>query len=173
MKKHIALFLTTLLLLAPMLGGCSDAQSSYRMPLSFYYPCERLDFSQGGSYIGAEVREGDETGGELSEILALYLLGPLDTERFFSPFPAQTRLEHYVLEESVLEITLSAEFSACTDSDLTVACACLAKTCLSLTQAQTVRIRCEGAQLADADYVELDEQSILLVDDVVASRENS
>lgn len=168
MKKTMALWLA----LALVLGGCSGASGSLRVPLTFYYPRAEVDFSQGSSYIVAEMREGDGIGSDPIDILALYLRGPSNTEAFSSPFPEGTRPESFVLEDDVAQITLSAEFATCSGLELTVACACLTKTCLALTQAQLVRIRCAGALIGDAEYVEMDERSILLFDDVQAEQNN-
>lgn len=162
MKRMMALWLA----LALVLGGCSGAAGDLRVPLTFYYPRAEMDFSQGSSYIIVEMREGDGVGSDPIDILAYYLRGPANAEQFACPFPEGTRPESFTLEEDVAQITLSAEFAACSGLELTVACACLAKTCLALTDARRVRIRCEGALFGDAEYVEMDEQSILLFDDV-------
>ena len=153
MKKQFCIFLTLLLVLS--LWGCGKSAKENTVP--FYYPRQTPVFNAKNGVIASENREIGDSG-DLSEILTLYLAGPLDNA-LVSPFPSQNRLLEVSLENGTLTVLLSQHFSTLDGTKMTIACACLAKTCLELTDAQQVTI------ISDSFSITLNSASITLFDD--------
>lgn len=137
-------FLSLILVLALCLSGCGFRGDSQKEPVMFYYlrtysGSDTYDnfFTEG--IIGSESREASGHQQDLSYLLAMYLQGPLDPE-LTSPFPVGCQVTEILQEEGQLTLRLSRMITAKTDMELTIACACLAKTCLDLTDADTVHI---------------------------------
>lgn len=109
--------------------------------VTFYYA--RKDFAYGtpDGAIGSELREVRGHEHDLNYLLALYLEGPLD-ENLRSPLPGKSRVRILDLETvgDALHITLSDLSNAMTDSEFTMASACLTKTCLEILNVQAVLI---------------------------------
>ena len=134
-------FLIFLLLLSLALScwACSEQTS-----VTFYYVREESAylFGEENAVIVGENRESASNIQNLHSLLILYLHGPLN-ENFQSPFPRGTSLVAVQQEGSHLTVRLSSIASAMKGTDLTLACACLASTCFSLTDAQSVTIASE------------------------------
>lgn len=142
-------FVSFLLILTLLLSGCSIIQEQFKDPVTYYYLRAHSDpdtrdvfFSDG--VIGSELREGSGHRNDLNYLLSIYLQGPLD-ERLHSPFPAGCRIVNIKKDDSLLTVVLSPNITELSDMDLTVACACLAKTCMTLTDANTVQIESSSA----------------------------
>lgn len=163
MKKYLPLLLITLFLV-----GCVQPPQ-IADPVSFYYiPAEDLeeeDFAAEVSYIRADVRDKAQLGDSLNLILSAYLRDPASTSGLKSPFPAHTYLFSVSQDNNVASVVLSTEFAQLQNMDLTIACACLARTCMELTGADTVLISAENAQLDGAEYIRMDMRTVLLFDE--------
>ena len=72
-------------------------------------------------------------------MLSLYFQGPSDPE-LESPFPVGCKVLEFQERDGQLTLTLSRMITAKNDMDLTIACACLAKTCMELTGANTIQV---------------------------------
>lgn len=153
--------ITLLLALSMALCACAFP-GSHEGQTAFYYPVAASSYTMEEAYIQPEYRQITDT--ELAQLLRVYLLGPQDNQSFSSPFPAGTGLVSVSMEDGLLDVTLSTGFSACTGLELTIACACLTMTCLELTQAETVRIRADGAQLDGTPWVQMQRSDLLLTD---------
>ena len=124
MKKHLSLFLVILLLLS----GCSAKDHA-----KFYYSRSEFQYHSPDSVIVSEYRDITGHANDLSFLISLYLMGPLEKD-YVSLFPSGVRLLNAELAEKHLTVeTLS-------DSEYSLACACMALTCLELTDAQDVTI---------------------------------
>ena len=163
MKKLLLLILAATLLL----GGCYK-EDPVENPVVFYYipqePMVESDFHHDMSYIRSETRDGTNLGTSLPEILTAYLQGPSADSALRSPFPTGTKLYNVNLTQETLYITMDGSFAELTDLDLTIACVCLTRTCMELTDAQTVQIAAKGALLDGAEYIRLDASSVELTD---------
>lgn len=159
MRRCIAILLT--LSLSVCLFGCSF--SGIKEPVEFYYPRRQADLalSPEDGAIVSEMREASGHRSDLYYLLSLYLQGPLDS-KLVSPFPAGTRLVEVRSEDSVLHVTLNEAFAGLTGLDLTIACACLAKTCLSMSGAEQVHIETAPSTTGDFIDLTLDRDSLLL-----------
>ncbi len=137
-------FLSLILLLSLILSGCSLGQEQFIEPVTFYYlkdhsSKENYDafFSEGA--IGSETREASGHRYDLNYLAALYLQGPTD-QQLRSTFPAGSKVMDIQLEDGAMHITMNTISSQLNDMDLTIACACLARTFMDLTQLETVHV---------------------------------
>ncbi|MBQ8621711.1 MAG: GerMN domain-containing protein [Oscillospiraceae bacterium] len=161
MKRLIILLLCFLL----TLSACAQPNPAQdiRDPVSFFYLRTAFSYGQQDAVIVCEQREADGHREDLEYLLSLYIQGPIG-EGLESPFPSGLRLiEAAVLEDTVF-VTLSSRFSTLSDMDMTLACACLTKTCLSLTDARQVTISCDGQTLGSSFSITLTEDDLLLLD---------
>ena len=102
----------------------------------------------------------------MTGIINKYLQGP-NTDECVSPFPAGVSVLSIEQHDSKLSIQLSAPFAELSGIDLTLACACLSKTIMQLTQCTTVEISVPGATLNGSASIIMDEQHLLLLDNSV------
>lgn len=138
MRRHLCIFLIFSLFLC--LCGCSFG-NDIKDPVNFYYLRNSDSFVYGSEngVITPEIRESSGHTRDLSYLLSLYLRGPLDTE-LKSPFPSGCRIVEIRRESKALHLTLDGVFAQLENLDLTLACACLAKTCFDMSDAQEVKI---------------------------------
>lgn len=161
MKRIICLMLVLAFLL---LSGCHYSESGDILePVTFYYPRATDHFVYGAEdgVLAGEVREGSGHVGDLNYLITMYLRGPQDTT-LRSPFPAGCKLEEVRSGGNTLCLVLSGEFSELENTELTLACAALAKTCLSLSGMK--RLRIDSASGEKTFTITLDLDSLLLAD---------
>ena len=137
MKHILSLLLVTVL----MLSGCA-LSSQATEPVTFYYLRQHtqeeeyhLFFSEGA--IGAEEREVTGYRNDLDYLLALYMRGPVDSSLRF-PFPVGSKIIGTHLEDRKLTVAMNAISSRFNEMDVTVSCACIAKTCMELADVTEV-----------------------------------
>ena len=140
MKKTIPMILTLLL----MFSGCAIKKDRAMEPVTFYYLRDhsaeenhQVFFSEGA--IGAETRESAGHRQDLSYLLALYLQGPMD-DSLLPAFPIGSKLSVISHRDGELTVYLYTMASSANEMDLTISCACLAKTCMDLADADIVTI---------------------------------
>ena len=161
MKRTICLMLVLVFLL---LSGCHYSESGDILePVEFYYPRVTKHFVYGvqDGVLTAEVREASGHVDDLSYLIAMYLRGP-QSENLRSPFPASCKLEKVRKNGKTLRIDLSGEFAALEGTELTIACAALAKTFIPLSNSQHIRIN--SATEEKTFTITLSEDSLLLAD---------
>lgn len=170
MKKAISLLAALCLLLC--LAGCSAEDSGWKATVSFFYRREssELQTHPAGGVIVPEEREISGRSDDLFYLLSLYLRGPLD-DGLVSPFPAGCRLVGINRNETTLHVILDENFAALKDMALTTACACLAKTCMSLADVEQVHIEAAAADGKTTVNLLLDGSSLLLDDTVTKPSE--
>lgn len=134
MKQRI---LCLILSISILLTGCGFFGERIKEPVTFYYLCSSYQEDL-CCVIVSEEREASGHLGDLSYLLALYLMGPTNDE-YVTPLPAGTRIAsqmdagHILLELTDTSHTLS-------DIEFSLACACLTLTCLEITDAEDVTI---------------------------------
>lgn len=174
MKRLISCLLSAALLLS--LCACTTQQDEFEDPVSFYYLqvqlTEQIHHGSVHSVITPEIREGKQLRQDLTQLLKQYLAGP-GTETVRSPFPAGTSLIGWEMDGTTLCITLSDDIANLTGIDMTLACACLAKTCLEFGQYGSVRIRAESLSLDGKVSITINESILLLLDDTVPVNEQN
>ena len=139
MKRFIALVLVAILF-----SGCGFPGAQMKDAVTFYY--QRTPsanniyddyFSEG--VIGSEMREFTGHREDLNYLLTVYFKGPLDPA-FSSPFPLGTRVLEIQQENDAMTLVLNPFLANQTDLDISIACACMAMTCMDLTGADTVTV---------------------------------
>lgn len=164
MKRQCLWSLLLLLLLAVLTGCAFLSQDSVR----FYYPRIAIAYEGDTGVIVGEARPAGGHTGDLQYLLSLYLSGPADSE-LRSPFPPGVRLESCRVADGQAEVLLSPSLDGLTPLERAIACACLARTVLELTQADSVRIATTQGLLSGENAAIYDRNSVLLEDDVLLS----
>lgn len=143
-----------ILILALILPGCAVQDTT-----SFYYCRKEYLYNAQDSVIVSEKRDVSGHTNNLEFLLSLYLMGPLDTE-YQSPFPENVTLKGVYTSDDFLTIELTPADSLA-DADFSLACACIALTCLELTPVKTVAI-ISGSRILnlDADILTLYDSGI-------------
>lgn len=162
MRKRICLILAALLLLR--LCACSFV-SSGREPVEFYYLRSSFVYGAEDGVITSETRESSGHEGDLEYLLSLYLRGPLD-EKLVSPFP-DCQIVEIRWDSKTLRLTFDAPFAQLEDIDLTLACACLAKTCFGMTDVRQVRIDAAAPDENSTVNITIDRDSLILEDNSI------
>ena len=165
MKRLTAALLLILTILS-MTACAQEKELVY--PVAYHYlraPLETGEIWHGDtdSVIAPEIREGDGHQEDLSYLLNIYLLGPLD-RNYRSPFPVGTALESIVVDGTQATVVLSRQFANHNGIDLTLACACLTMTVMDLTGAESVTISADGSQLDGKSSITMDRSSMILTD---------
>ena len=137
MKRLICIFLSLLLL-----SGCGAVGERTKAPVTFYYIREdyQKDMSE---VIASEVREASGHRDDLPYLLALYSMGP-SSEALLSPFPPSTRITPTEHTEAGVVLSLSEVPETMTDAQFTLGSACLALTCMELTDAAQITVTADG-----------------------------
>ena len=153
MKARILLILAIVFLL---LTGCSSPQ---REDTIFYF-CrspEQYRYFEEDGVIYSESRDLMNHRNDLRYMISLYLAGPM-TEGVVSPFTKATRLISAELRNNAVYIELSGHNNILTDSEFSLACACLTLTCMDY-------MACEQVTITSGDRsITMNTQSILLYD---------
>lgn len=159
--KRILCFLLTLTLLTCLAACGADGPED---PGNFYYLRTEAQYEGTDGIIAPEERELNGLRGDIGPLLEAYLQGPADKD-LESPFPRDTVLLDWQMIRGSLHLNLNDTFAQLSGIDLSLACACLARTCLELTDATTIRIRANGAMLNGSTYVILSNDNLFLADD--------
>ena len=109
--------------------------------VTFYYARKEFLYGAPDGAIGSEQRDIRGHEEDISYLLALYLEGPLD-ETLRSPLPGKSRVRILDLSQvgDALHIKLSDLSTVMTDSQFTLASACLTRTCMEVLNVQAVLI---------------------------------
>lgn len=165
MKRIAALVLSAFLLLS--LWGCQEKET-FQSPVAFYYQALDLDYEIQCTAIRSETREcADYTS--MAEILRAYLQGP-ESQDLQNPFPAGLELISMQANGSTLYLTLSDQLGTLSGLELTMACSCLAMTCLELTDVTDVDIRTESQLLDGEKSITMNRDDLGLVDEAKQSK---
>lgn len=151
--KHI---LSILLLVSILLSGCSTQDSN---AVLFYY-CrdpQQYQYFEPDAVIRSEARDLLGHRNDLKYMLGLYLAGPLE-EDLVIPCAKSTRLLSVTNDGGRILIELSDHNNNLTDSEFSLACACLALTCMDFTQCGDVTIT------SGERSVTMNSESIILAD---------
>lgn len=134
MKRRICL----ILLMGIFLSGCGGLGERIKEPVTFYYI--REDYQKDmGPVIVSEVREASGHTGDLPYLLALYTMGPA-TEGLQSPFARNTRIIPTEHTKAGVVLSISEGTNIMSDAEYTLASACLAMTCMEMTNASQITV---------------------------------
>lgn len=161
MKKSIALLLIFSCVCS--LFGCQLYREEPELPVTVYYRRSQMTYGTSDGVISSYALEaaGHET--DVPFLLQTYLQGP-DSADFSPTFPSGTTLRSYNLEGLTAKVVLSDQLATLTGIDLSIACACLSKTLMSLTGCREVIICAEHAQLDNNKYITVSSNSYLMQD---------
>lgn len=123
-----------ILLLALLLCGCGQINE----PVRFYYVQKDYQ-STLTEIIVSEERDASGHQGDLSYLLTLYLMGPAD-DRLRCLLPLGISVKAAQNKDGSVDLQLPDTSKTLSDSDFSLACACLALTCLDITDATEVNI---------------------------------
>lgn len=131
-------FLCLTLIFCILLSGCQLLGDRIKEPVMFYYVRSQYQDDLSAA-IASEAREASGHLDDLSYLMALYLMGPV-SEDLESPIPPGTRI--YVETENKYNVilNLSDTEKTMTDTEFSIACACLSLTCLELTGTEKVTV---------------------------------
>ena len=156
MKRFFYLFLCLCL----FLPGCSG--ELMKNPVTFYYPRREYQYGAEDGVISSEQREASGHADDLHYLLSLYLIGP-SSDEMVSPLPLCTRLLGVSRENGTVTLELTDTAQSVTDTEFTLACACLTMTTLSITGGDEVVIT------SGSRSVTMRRDSLTLIDDSTAS----
>lgn len=129
-------------LLCLLLCGCGGYAQGLRDPVTFYYV--RADYREDMSDpIGSERREASGHQNDLAYLLSLYLMGPVQSD-LYAPLPRGTKVLALERSGEELRLALTDTEEKLSEAEFSLACACLSRTVLGLTQAQTVTVTSGG-----------------------------
>ena len=161
--KHALCLILALVMLCGLCGCHYREGGDILEPVEFYFPRKTESFIYGSEdgVIASEIREASGHVGDLKYLLTMYLYGPLDST-LRSGFPAGCTLLEVRTEDDSLYVRLSEEFTKLENSELTIACAALARTCFSMTDVNHVCI--DAISEAKTVSMTLDKSTILYAD---------
>ena len=134
MKRILCLALALILLLPP-LSGCGER---IKEPVTFYYLQDSYEENMDSLIVGEE-REVAGYQDNLKYLLSFYLMGPVG-KSLHSPLPRGTNLFSVTKEYSSLSIEISNTSALLSESEFSLACACLSMTCMDLVGVEEVTV---------------------------------
>lgn len=160
MKKITALMICFFQILAML--GC--AQDTPQVPGSFYYRQAETGFFTDGGVIAPEIREiaGMET--DIDRLLQEYFSGPRQND-LVSPFPRDSGVISWRREDDTLSLTMNDAFAALSGVELSIACACTARTFQELLGVSHVQFQSRDGLLGDEKALLFSSENVRLYDD--------
>ena len=161
MRKTLCVIFIFALLLA--LPGCASSEDTIQNPVYFSYRQMDLDYGADPGVVDKEARESAGHLHDYTYLLSEYLEGPKNFS-LYNPFPRNTVLRSFTLQDGTAFVQLSASFASLTGLDLTLACACLTLTICEMTDAQQVTIRADDSLLDGNPQITMSPDSLLMMD---------
>ena len=155
MKKVIAIVL--ILCLALGCTGCRLPFGIGNETVVFYYEQAQYQYGEPDAVIFGEERDITGHVSDMQYLLSLYMMGPI-SDTLHSPFPTGMQVLDVKVRMDLVRITVSEELNTLSDARYSLALACLAMTCLELSEQESVVIVC------GEDHVVLDRSMFTLSD---------
>ena len=133
MKRLVCAALAATLLFITF--GC---RQQMKESVTFYYLNSAYQETMDSPIVGEE-REVAGHRDNLKYLLSFYLMGPISKD-LVSPLPRGTLVYNITQEDTELTIELSNTSALLTDSEFSLACACLSMTCMGLANVENVTI---------------------------------
>ena len=162
MKRYIAIILLIFLILSMIFPGC-QLGNDMKEPVTFYYKRAKFVYGTEDAVIASEQREASGHREDLHYLLSLYLQGPINEELTHS-FPDKCQVVDISRKDKTLAITLNAPFAQLKNMDLTIAAACLTKTCMNLADVESVVIGCVAPDDTELLKMKIGKEDLLLYD---------
>lgn len=163
MKRIVSIVLVIFCLIG--LCGCGKNTPPSENQIVFYYPRVKFIYGQEDGVISSELRDIQNRANDTSYVIRLYLNGPVSDE-LYSPFYSDTTLFSAERVDDTLYLTLSGkEISQKSQLQNTIAFACLAKTCFSLTDVSEIHINTLIRENSGLPAMVFDKDNLILWDD--------
>ena len=135
MKRKLCVFF----LFCMLLSACGNMGERIKEPVTFYYVRSQAQYFADDGVIVSEEREASGHRNDLSYLIAIYLMGPIQKDHR-SPLPSGTKLYNVSTSPEGTEIRLSDLDDILSDAEYALASACLAKTCFGLTETNRITV---------------------------------
>ena len=168
MKRALCIFLC-LCCFAGMLG-CSANRSVPENSVTVYYKRETPAYGTADGVIGEGYLDAANHENEYIYLINQYLMST-PVEGFVSPFPQGVSLVGFKLEGLTAKVILSNRFADLSGMELTIALVCLTQTIMSITGCHEVIISAASKQLVGQNYITLNRDSFLLLDNSGSAQE--
>lgn len=160
-KRFFILFLAMSILFCT---GCNNTSETLQDPVIVYYKRSEVSYGASDSVISQSYIDAAGHKDDYAYLLNLYLANE-NSDVFDQTFPKNTTLVSIKMDALTAKIVLSDSFTSLTGIDLTIACACLTQTVISLTNCQEVIISAKNAKLDGQSFITLSQDSYLLLDE--------
>ena len=128
-------FFCFMLCICLMLCGCQKGNTA-----NFYYQRSAYQYGTQDGVFVAEERDITGNADDLSFLLALYLMGPHNAD-YKTPFAGKAKLLNVEKTNNILTLTFTDTSLFISDLEYTLSCACLAMTCMDLSDADCITIQ--------------------------------
>ena len=162
MKKLLSVILVLCLMLS--IAGCAREPEIPEDSYTVYYQLKNPTYGTMDSVVAPTYLLASGRGDDISYLLRKYLAST-PGEGFVSPFPHTVTLISFKLEGPTAKVILSNQIAQLSGIELTVALICLTRTVMDLTDCREVIISANTALLAGQNYITLNRDSFLLLDD--------
>ncbi len=151
--------------MALLLWGCVDSKgdSDMKLPFRFYYRTTEEPGVLNQEPMNYELREvyGHET--DYRWVLDQYFQGP-QSDNLAAPFQKTTKLIQVTLVDGQMKLVVSDDLGGLSGIDLTIACACITRTCLGFEGVESVSISAESVALAGKSAIVMHPGNMMLED---------
>lgn len=161
MKRSLILLLVIALTILSV--GCDRTPAPPKQPVTFYYPVSNPVYDGKTGLIHSEVRDSTGLNDNMTELINLYLRGPL-SETLRSPFPENVTVTRYSTTANTVILELSSEFANLSGIDLTLACACMAHTLLDMTGLERFQISAADSMLDGMSTITMERNDLYMTD---------
>ena len=162
MRQFLSIFLALMILLT--CAACQQESETPENSVTVYYRASAISYGTAEGVIRPCLLDTTNQENDAVHLLNAYFSRDL-SEEFAATFPQSTRLVSLSLDGLTAKIILCDDFAMLSGLDLSIACACLTKTVISLTGCQEVIISTESAQLDGHNFITLTQDSYLLLDE--------
>lgn len=162
MRKILCIFLCLCCFVGIL--GCSASKNTSEESITVYFKREKPVYGTMDGVIAQTTLDvaGDEDAH--AYLLNQYLAATPD-EGFTSPFPNGVSLVSFKQDGLTAKVVLSDPLASLSGMDLTIALVCLTQTILSITGCHEVIISAASKQLDSQNFITLNRDSYLLLDD--------
>ena len=162
MKKVLCIFLCLCCFTGIL--GCSAKNPAPEESVAVYYKREKPVYGTVDGVIGETYLDATGHENAYSYLLNQYLMATPGSG-LSSPFPRGVSLVMFKLEGLTAKVILSNQLADLSGMDLSIALICLTQTIISMTGCQEVIISAASKQLDGQNYITLNRDSYLLLDD--------
>ena len=160
--KRILTFLLIISCFAGILG-CSADKTPPENSVAVFYKNDKTTFGTSNGVIAETYIQSSGHEAEYAFLLNQYLK-TTPGEGLTSPYPKGVTLIHFKLEGLTAKVILNDRIAELSGMDLTIALTCLTQTVMSMTGCQEVIISASTKQLDGQNFVTLNRDSYLLMD---------